>query len=305
SLDRLFSSTYTVHMVEQNVHSTEQPALESTDSVGAEGRGGEERNGSRNGAALLPAPMVERAFRLLDLLSLSEEGLTLSELARLLSMSKGSLHGLLKTLEHSGAVEQIDERQYVLGPKIYDLAQHSLKHAGLRRFALPAMHRLAQNIGETLFLGRIEPQGVRIIECVLPDHDQPSLHISAGRGTRVHLLAGATGRVILASWPLEQRTAFLRAHPLPRFTAHSITDPDQFLATVAEAERTGIGEDREEYLGGVNAVAAPITGPGGALVALLWVVGFSTHFHVEAMRAAGQQLREETIIISQSFRTSI
>src|SRR5579859_7637590 len=163
-------------MTEQTVHPTERS----------------EKKMLLNGAALAPAPMVERAFRLLDLLSLSEEGLTLSELARLLSMSKGSLHGLLKTLEQSGAIEQSEERQYLLGPKIYDLAQNSLKHAGLRRSALPAMHRLSQVIGETLFLGQVEPQGVRIIESLLPTHDQPSLHISAERGTRVHLLAGAT-----------------------------------------------------------------------------------------------------------------
>lgn len=42
--------------------------------------------------------MVERAFRLLDLLAVSEAGYSLSELARLLEMSKGSVHGLLKTL---------------------------------------------------------------------------------------------------------------------------------------------------------------------------------------------------------------
>src|SRR6202521_616623 len=96
-------------------------------------------------AQIAPAPMVERAFRLLDLLSVTEEGLTLSELARVLNMSKGSMHGLLKTLESNGAVEQVEERRFVLGSRIYDLAQVSLQHAGLRRFALPAMRRLASS----------------------------------------------------------------------------------------------------------------------------------------------------------------
>src|SRR6202022_2600143 len=71
----------------------------------------------------LPAPMVERAFRLLELLSVAEEGLTLSDLARTLHMSKGSIHGLLKTLESSGVIEQEEERRFVLGPRIYDLSQ--------------------------------------------------------------------------------------------------------------------------------------------------------------------------------------
>lgn len=47
-------------------------------------------------------------------------------------------------------------------------------------------------------------------------------------GTRVPLLAGACGRLVLASWPLERRQAWLRKHPLPRFTEHSLTDSEQF-----------------------------------------------------------------------------
>ncbi|HKV03319.1 MAG TPA: helix-turn-helix domain-containing protein, partial [Ktedonobacteraceae bacterium] len=68
-------------------------------------------------APVVHAPMVERAFRLLDLLSITEEGLTLSDLARTLKMSKGSIHGLLKTLESNGAIEQAEERRFVLGPR--------------------------------------------------------------------------------------------------------------------------------------------------------------------------------------------
>ncbi len=265
--------------------------------------------------AIVPAPMVERAFRLLEILSASEEGLTLSELARMLDMSKGSIHGLLKTLESSHVVEQSEERLYVLGPRLYDLAQNYVQRAGLRRFALPAMHRLAAHIGETLFLGRVERESVRIIECIKPDVEanigahfsasfvpaQPSLHISAPRGTQVHLLAGATGRVVLASWPREQCEHYLRTTTLPRFTEHSIVDPDQFLAAVEETICTGIGEDHEEYLTGINAIAAPIKGPAGSLVALLWIVGFSSRFDEKAIRNAKQQLLMEATMISKSL----
>jgi len=251
--------------------------------------------------AATPAPMVERAFRLLDLLSASEEGLTLSELARALDMSKGSIHGLLKTLENSGVVEQAEDRLYVLGPRIHDLSQNYVQRAGLRRFALPAMHRLAQSIKETVLLGRVEQTCVRIIECIQAESELPSLHISARRGTRVHLLAGATGRLVLASWTRVQRENFLHTHHLPHFTLHSITDSEQFLVAVEDAARTGIGEDHEEYLPGVNAVAAPITGPGGSLVALLWIMGFSSHFDSDAMQSAGQQLYTEVAMISHSL----
>ncbi|MGH2496105.1 MAG: IclR family transcriptional regulator [Ktedonobacteraceae bacterium] len=248
-----------------------------------------------------PAPMVERAFRLLDLLSATEEGLTLSDLARSLNMSKGSLHGLLKTLEGSGAIEQLEDRRFVLGPRIYDLAQAYIQRAGLRHFALPAMRRLASSTSETVCLGRIEQHGVRIIESVVDEREQAGLHIAARRGMRLPLLAGACGVIVLASWPVAQRENYLRSHPLPRFTEHSITDPQHFLTRVEEATRTGVSIDHEEYLDGVNAVSMPIYGAGGGLVALLWIVGFASRFKDEVLVGAAEQLRVEAMAVSQSL----
>src|ERR1700736_21079 len=212
---------YTVRMKEQSVQYREQNEARERTALAQE----------------LPAPMVERAFRLLDLLSGTEEGLTLSDLARALNMSKGSIHGLLKTLEGSRAIEQVEDRRFVLGPRIYDLAQIYIQRAGLRHFALPTMRRLASSTGETVCLGRIEQKGVRVIECVVDEGEQVGLHIAVRRGMRIPLLAGACGVVVLATWPVARREHYLLAHPLPRFTEHSITDPKQFLARVEEVAR--------------------------------------------------------------------
>lgn len=247
------------------------------------------------------APMVERAFRLLDLLATSEAGYSLSELARLLGMSKGSAHGLLKTLESGGAVEQDSERRYALGPRIYNLTQAYIRRSGLRRFTLPAMRRLAALTGETVFLGQIEPDGVRISERVEEPGGRAALRISARRGDRVSLLAGAIGRAILASWPPARREEFLRTQMLPHFTARSITDPTTYLAAIEETAHTGVGVDREEYLAGVNAIAAPIYGFDQQLLALVWIVGFSAYFDDAALARAAAALRAETRAISKAL----
>lgn len=245
--------------------------------------------------------MVERAFRLLDLLSATEEGLTLSEMARSLQMSKGSLHSLLKTLEKSGAIEQVEERRFVLGPRIYELAQAYIQRTGLRQLALPAMRRLATSTGETVCLGRVEPKGVRIIECIVDEGESPAFHIAVRRGMRVPLLAGALGPLVLSTWLPAERESYVRTHQLTRYTAQSITDPRQLLARAEEVARTGMSIDCEEYLDGVNAVAIPIFGPGGILAALLWIVGFSSRFKDEALAHAAEQLRIEVEAISRSL----
>lgn len=249
-------------------------------------------------------PMVERTFRLLDLLGDSEEGLTFSDLVRALSISKGSMHGLLKSLERARAVEQVDGRRYVVGPRIYDLALSYSQRAGLRRFALPGMRRLASAIGETIFLGRVEGDHVRVVDLCNAESDPSALHISASPGAHVPLLAAAVGRVALASWPSARREEYLRTHPLPQFTEHTITDPEQFLAGVAATAQSGVGMDHEEYLAGVNAVAVPIRGLGGALAGLLWVVGFAMRLDGDAMLWASEALREEAEAIAQAMESS-
>jgi DNA-binding IclR family transcriptional regulator len=264
-------------------------------------RNGAQMTVQQDGAAApsLAAPMVERAFRLLALVSAEAEGLTLSELARALNMSKGSLHGLLRTLEAVGAVAQTPQRRYVLGARIFELAQARTQRVDLRRLALPAMRRLASDLRETILLGRVEAAGVRILERAEAPLERPELRIAAPTGMRVHLLAGAIGRLVAAHWPAFRREEFRAAGPLQRFTPHTITDPDAFLAAADTAARVGYSIDREEYLEGVNAVAAPIYGPGGDLLALVWAIGFSARFQGERLIEAGERLRDEAARLSQ------
>lgn len=243
--------------------------------------------------------MVERAFRLLSLVSMEAEGLTLSELARALGMSKGSLHGLLRTLDAVGAVVQTPQRRYVLGARIFELAQARSQRLDLRRLALPAMRCLASKLRETILLGRVEAEGVRILERVEAPLEQPELRIAAPAGMRVHLLAGATGRLVAARWPMSRREEFRTSGSLHRFTTHTITDPEAFLEAADEAARLGYGIDSEEYLEGVNAVAAPIYGPGGDLLALIWAIGFSARFQGARLTEAGERLRAEAAKLSQ------
>lgn len=246
------------------------------------------------------SPMVERAFQLLDLLTVAEEGLALSELARALNMSKGSMYRLLKTLEHCGVVELYEERHYVLGPRIYKLAAY-VRGTGLRKLALPAMQRLAAQIGETVFLGRVEQENGHVIESVEARGEHLHPHISVPRGTRIPLLAGALGRLILASWSVEHRQTWLQKHPVPRFTEYSITDASRYLRAVEETASSGLSIDHGEYLAGVNAVAVPITGPGKSLVALLCTLGFASHFDGDELERAGRLLKTEAELISRSL----
>jgi DNA-binding IclR family transcriptional regulator len=133
-------------------------------------------------------PAVDRSFRILDLLSRSPVPLGTSEVARRLRMAKSTVHGLLRSLEAAGAVEEV-HRRYRLGPAVDRLAATG----DLRRRWRPVLVRLARETGETAFLGQARGGRVAIVDEVL---GQGAPVISGPAGRYVPATAGAVGRVL-------------------------------------------------------------------------------------------------------------
>jgi DNA-binding IclR family transcriptional regulator len=161
------------------------------------------------------------------------------------------------------------------------------------------MERLAARIGESVFLGMPQGDRVIILSCT---EGRNELRVSSPSGTTLPLLAAATGKVFLSSLPGEEAEKILRSRPLPAFTERSIRDPERFLREVDEVRVRGYATDDEEYLRGVRAVAAPVK-LHGDLVAILWIVGFSSSLDAAAMERAGEELVEAASLLSRLLET--
>jgi DNA-binding IclR family transcriptional regulator len=111
-----------------------------------------------------------------------------SEVARRLRLAKSTVHGLLRSLEEVGAVEQV-HRRYRLGPAVDRLAAIG----DLRRRWRPVLQRLARETGETAFLGQARGGRVAIVDEVL---GPVAPVISGPAGSFVPATAGAVGRVL-------------------------------------------------------------------------------------------------------------
>jgi DNA-binding IclR family transcriptional regulator len=146
-------------------------------------------------------PAVDRTFRILDLLSRSPTPLGTSEVARRLRLAKSTAHGLLRSLEAVGAVQEVRQR-YRLGPAVERLA--SL--AELRRRWRPMLERIAEEIGETAFLGQPRGSRVAILDEVL-GFGAPI--VSAPAGSFVPASAGAIAKVLAGAPVAEDRGEYL------------------------------------------------------------------------------------------------
>ncbi len=224
------------------------------------------------GSGVYRAPAVSRAFRLLETVAAARGPVTLSELARRLGYSKGTLHGLIRALLDCDALyESPHRRGYAIGPAVVELAFRSRNFFRIGEQAQPVLDALRDRIGETVCLGVLSRSRGLIVATA--EAGKP-LKISAPPGTSIPILAGAVGKVFLAGLPRSRAEALIRKQGLPAYTPRTITDRRRYLEELETARRRGFAVDREEYLPGVSAVAVALGSPAGLPLAL-WVVGLA------------------------------
>jgi DNA-binding IclR family transcriptional regulator len=249
---------------------------------------------SQGNVSAYRAPAVARALKILRLLGRSASPMGVSEIARVLGASKGSVHGVLQALREEGAIEEAADKKLRLGPLLDELAA---RRQGLRTLAEVCqrhLQRLAAETGHTALLGIPERDRLRI-EAV--GGGGGGLGVGAVPGSRIPLLAGATGKVLMA-WG----AASIPDVP-PRFTAGSPTDGKVLRQEVERVRRDGVALDRGEYLQGVVAVAAPLLGTEDRLMGILYAVGFLDQLEppnldslVEAVRAGARAASRELAV---------
>ncbi len=137
-------------------------------------------------------PAVEKTARVLRALADGGRPQGISELARTLNVSKGTLRDILLTLDAHGFVVRDPDTRFRLGPELRALANAS--SPDLRALAQPHLTSLMETFGETAILGVPHDGKLEIAA-----HAEPSsgLHMSAPLGRRLPLDAGAHGKVLL------------------------------------------------------------------------------------------------------------
>lgn len=95
------------------------------------------------------SPPTERVIRLLDLLARQpDEGLSLSELARRLDISKATGLGIAGALTRAGyLVRSEDTKTYTLGPALVGLGRAASEAFTSLAFARPELRRLSRDVG--------------------------------------------------------------------------------------------------------------------------------------------------------------
>jgi DNA-binding IclR family transcriptional regulator len=213
---------------------------------------------------------VGRAISVLEILARHGD-VRVTEVAAELDVHKSTAFRLLTALEQGGLVEQDRDRgRYRLGFGVVRLAGAVTGRMDITRIGRPVCERLARRLGETMNIA-IVYEGHAINVDQVPGPAAISAHNWVGQPTPLH--ATSSGKVLLAALDDDARTAVLARAPLDGFTARTITALSRLERELATVRERGYATTVEEYEPGLNAMAAPILGPRGDVVAAVSASG--------------------------------
>jgi DNA-binding IclR family transcriptional regulator len=226
------------------------------------------------------APILKKAVEVIKLIVRENKPLGVTDIARVLSLSKSTTFGILKSLEEEGfLVKDGLSKKYSTGNTLFELSKRILRTTDVAVTARPHLSRLATDVDETVFLGIREDDMVKVLDLVEP---QKEFKISSSIGTRFALTAGVFGKIFLSALDNKEIVSLLSEKGLRKYTDNSIIDTEQFLREIEKTRKQGYAVDFEEYLKGMRAVATLIYS-GHFPVAAVWIVGFTSSMSDEKL----------------------
>ena len=214
----------------------------------------------------MPGPIqsIQRAAEVLKLLAHGgAHQLSVGEIARALDLAKPTVHGILRTLQEVGFVEQeVEGGKYRLGAALFQIGTSYLDGNELRAKALNWSDTLAMRAREAVRIGVMHGKHVLVVHHVFrPDNSRQTLDT----GALLPWNATALGKALVAfgDWP---------DGDLQPFTRHTL-NPEQLADAMNEVRDRDWAYDLHELVEGEASVAAPIRDRRGVVVGAVGISG--------------------------------
>jgi IclR family pca regulon transcriptional regulator len=247
--------------LDRDIDADLDPGNDAAGSTAGAGAGGQKQRNTDFAQSLERGLAVIRAF------GPDRPRLTLSDVARQTGLTRATARRFLLTLVELGYVD-FDGRLFWLRPQVLDLGYSYLSGLTTPEVALPYMEDLATRVSASASLCVLDRSDVFYVAHV------PASRMLAVRvpvGTRVPAHATATGHVLLAALPAEQRRQYLDTARLERLTPQTLTARHELTAELDTVYRNGYALGDAGLEENLFAVAVPVTDGRGSVVAALGI----------------------------------
>ena len=218
---------------------------------------------------------LARGLTILDLLGQSQAGASITEVADILGVDKGSASRLMSTLAKHGYSEKDPvTRRYTLGPQIIRLSGSLLTRNPLYASAKPFLKQLMERTGECAHLAILAQDKALYIDQV---ESPATLRVNVQVGQMAPLHCTALGKILLAHSSAELPTS------LEAFTPKTITDPEALHQHLEAVRRQGFALDNEEFDPCVCCIAVPVYDFSRKVVGAMGISGPATRLTPQAL----------------------
>lgn len=191
--------------------------------------------------------------------------LTLSEVARLTSMSPASARRSLLTLYQLGYLDS-DGKRFWVQPRALLVAHAYLSSRPMPSLAQPLLDALSERTRESASLGQLLDDDAII---VARSTARRSLSTGLGIGSRLPAYCSALGRVLLAGMPAQDALARIRDMRRVALTPQTIHSVAQVVELVDRCREDGFSTNDGELEIGVRSMAVPVRDRRGLVVAAI------------------------------------
>lgn len=230
-----------------------------------------------------PVESVDRALVMVLLLAdAGPQGLSLTDLAAQMQLTKGSVHRVLSALRFRGfASQDVVSGRYVLGAAAAQVGAALLSADRLVSVLRPVLTAVCREVGELVHVGVVEGTSVVYVDKVEPER---AVRVFSAVGARVPAARTAMGRAMIAALPVEERHVGVYAQ------AAGYDGVQVVWEAVRAARACGFASEVEENEAGISCVAVPVM-RGGVPVAAVSVTAPSVRFDDVRRAEVGVLLR--------------
>ncbi len=249
---------------------------------------------------MLMSRTAEKVVSILKLLANFPEGMSITEISKVLSLPKSSVFDLVHTLEQNGFLE-VDSRNlhtYRLGLEAFNVGYSYLKNLDICEVSRPILSRLRDETGDTVFLA--VRNGTSHITYVMKLISDSPLQTTSVVGSVSDLLKTGLGKAILAAMKDEEALSSVTDEMIKDCNNPLIFDRDSLLKYLEDTRHCGYAKDRGQDISSlISSVAAPIINSENKVVAAISNVTFLESMSEERQAILGEKINAVAFEISK------
>jgi DNA-binding IclR family transcriptional regulator len=243
-------------------------------------------------------PAIDKCFSILALMSEAKHPFGFNEIVKKLGLNKSTVFNILHTLKDLDVLEKGPDGLFRLGTRLFILGNAAAGASDLIQTVHPYIETINHEFELTAFFGILSGDAVIIVDKADRAH---RIKISSEIGMRIPIFAGVAGKALLSQLPEPDIDEILSKITPKRYTPRTIIDKAAYKKEVLSVKKTGIAYDREEYIEGLIAVAAPLKTYREDLQAAIWAVGLKQEFQEDVMMRIARFLSNTVEEINYRF----